>query len=437
MAGLPEGREGWLRSVVSSELRSMAAQAERSGQPQPDIQSQRLAARAICVRELERRRAQILARGEQPLNEDEEETLIQRVMEGLFSGTIGLEALLHRPDVTDILFNGWSDVRVWRDDGVEERVEPVVRSDEELIALVRNLAHRHGHVEREFTPSAPILDLQLDSGSRLAAVAWIADRPYVAIRRYLHLDMSLEDLRVRDMFDAGLLSLFRALVVTRKNIIICGPAAVGKTTLLRALLFECEPNERIVTIEDEPELQLLRSKRLDQVVSLCTRGANVEGVGAISMLELGRAVKRHPARRVVVGEVRGEEILHMFEAMTHGHHGSMCTLHSETGVGVFKRLPLYAPSYPVDRLASLAALAVDFVVVLGLDHDGRRVVSEILLVGDYDPELAQPRLHQLFVRDHSYRATLNVLSPMPVDLLDELIDNGYDPSLHPVEKTVA
>ena len=125
-------------------------------------------------------------------------------------------------------------------------------------------------------------------------------------------------------------------------------------------------------------------------MSLFGRSPNSEGAGGVTLADLSRASKRHQPRRVVVGEVRGEEVVDMFEAMSQGIRGSMCTIHADTAYGLFERLPSYAKTYPVDRLMGLAALALDLVVVLGLDHRRRRVVREVLLVESFDPRCSAP-----------------------------------------------
>ncbi len=422
-----------LRAAVARELKTITESAERTDRPKPTAMDQRMAGQAIARRELNAWTSRAIAAGELAMTQGEERDLIARVLEAVFSGTVGFESLLARADVTDVFVNGWDDVRVWLEDGREERIEPFVGSDEALVDFVRTQAHRHGHQEKEFTPARPILDLQLQSGFRLAAIGFdVARRPYVTIRRYLSIDMTLDDLVTRGVFDEGMRSLLAAMVGARKNMVISGGQGTGKTTLLRALLFCCDPDERVVVIEDEPELQLESSKYLTQVVSLYARTANSEGVGAVSLANLSRAIKRHQPRRVVVGEVRGEEVVDMFEAMSTGITGSMCTLHAETAYGMFERLPTYHKTYPVDRLMRLAALALDFVVVLGLDHQRRRTVREVLLVDTYDQDAQRPRTHQLFIPDpDTGRAVPNPVSSMPVDLLNELVAHGYDPTLHP------
>lgn len=173
-----------------------------------------------------------------------------------FSPAPGLDQLLERPDVTDIFVNGCDDVRLVTIEGDTERADPIAATDAELVEMIQTLARRGGHMEREFTPSRPILDLQLPDGSRLAAAAWVTKRPYLTVRRHLLVDADQKDLVARGMYDEGLASLLSALVRARRNILIAGGQGVGKTTLLRALLHECRPDERIVVLEQEPELHL-------------------------------------------------------------------------------------------------------------------------------------------------------------------------------------
>ncbi|MGH9188210.1 MAG: CpaF family protein, partial [Acidimicrobiales bacterium] len=320
---------------------------------------------------------------------------------------------------------------------VAVQAEPIATSDAELVEAIQTLARRAGHtgIEKEFTPTRPLLDLQLYDGSRLAAAAWVTKRPYVSVRRHLLVDADQDDLVARGMYDPGIQSLFRAMIRSRKNALVAGGQGVGKTTLTRAVLHECDPSERIVVLEQEPELHLdARPDRHNQVLLFMERPANMEGKGEVSLADLSRAVKRFRPRRIVVGEVRGPEVIDMLEAMTQGIKGSWCTLHADSSFSVFPRLPVYARKggheWRTGDVYQLAVLALDFVVFLDWADDGRRVVSEIRHVESYDPLCELPITNEWFVPGPDGAAVRNPDAPIPVRLLDDLVRYGYDPSLH-------
>jgi pilus assembly protein CpaF len=218
-------------------------------------------------------------------------------------------------------------------------------------------------------------------------------------------------------------------------VLIAGGQGVGKTTLLRAMLHECGVDERIVVLEQEPELHLEASpERHDQVLVLMERLANVEGVGAVTLADLARTIKRFTPSRIVVGEVRGPEVIDMLEAMTQGIDGSMCTIHSNSSMSVFQRLPVYARmagrDWSTPDVLQLAALALDVIVLLRRTRDGRRVVSEVRYVQHFDHSTGQIVTDEWFTPGPDRAAVKNPHAPIPGHVLDDLVQHGYNPSLH-------
>ncbi len=367
------------------------------------------------------------------------------MLAGLFSQLPGLEAYLARADVTDIFVIGHDNVRIRTVDGREQRVAPVASSDDDLVGQIQALARKGGRlgledgsaqIEKEFSPSRPLLDLQLSDGSRLAAVAWVSDRPYVSVRRHALVDADQETLvREWKMYDEGVASLLRAAMRARLNILVAGGMGRGKTTLVRALLHECPPSERIVVLEQDRELQLgLDPRRHDHVLELVERPANMEGEGAVTLADLTWAVKRHAPDRIVVGEVRGPEVMYMLEAACDGIAGTLCTLHARSSRQTFEKLVNYArrggASFERADVLQTAAFALDLIVYLDLTPDGRRVVSEITQVLDYDPTDRQIITNDWFVPGPDRSAVRNSRAPIPVVTLDLLVEHGYEPSLH-------
>jgi Flp pilus assembly CpaF family ATPase len=299
-----------------------------------------------------------------------------------------------------------------------------------MIETLREIGRRYGLSEREFNPGRPALNLQLPDGSRLFAVAWVCDRPALAIRRHRFMKVTLDDLARLGAVDAGLHAFLAAAVRARKQLIIAGATGAGKTTMLRALAAEIPPVERIVTIETELELGLDRFSDLHpDVVALEARDANVEGVGQVTAADLVRMSLRMNPDRVIVGEVRGDEVIPMLNAMSQGNDGSMCTLHADSSGTVFNKLALYAMQAP-ERLSleatnQLAAAAIDLVVFIAKTRHGRFVASVRQVVGADGRQVATNELYQ---PGPDGRAVPGI--PLPHDLADDLIAAGYDPAWH-------
>jgi pilus assembly protein CpaF len=433
------------RRIVVGEVGEETARREQQGLAPLDPVDRRQMARSILRRELDGQWRAAQQRGEMTYTPEEEDRIVAAVLAGLFSQLPGLEASLLRRDVTDIFVVGCDNVRLRTIDGQEHRVDPVASSDEELIEQIQALARKGGRlgldagatqIEKEFSPARPLLDLQLSDGSRLAAAAWVSARPYVSVRRHALVDAD-QDTLVRDwkMYDEGVASLLRAAMRARMNILVAGGMGRGKTTLMRALLHECPPTERIVVLEQERELQLAADpRRHDHVLEMVERPANMEGRGAVSLADLTWAVKRHAPDRIVIGEVRGPEVMYMLEAACDGIAGTLCTLHARSSHQTFEKLVNYArrdgASYDRADVLQTAAYALDLILYLDRTPDGRRVVSEVTQVLDYEPHDRQVITNDWFVPGPYGDAVRNPRAPIPVDALDLLLEHGYEPTLH-------
>ncbi|MFI1154751.1 CpaF family protein [Streptomyces sp. NPDC020817] len=253
--------------------------------------------------------------------------------------------------VENIFINGFADVWLDFTDGRRMRVAPVADSDEELRELLRDLARRTtGQAERSLSTADPFLALRLADGSRLQAVIDVTPGTYVTIRRHSMRHADLPELVGGGMLDTTLEAFLRACVRAEKNVMIVGGQAAGKTTLLRALLKEIDPDERFATLETEYELFAHENGHHRQVVPMEARESNGEVVagaaaGEITLMDLMYRALRMTLTRIVVGEVRGPEIVAMLQAMTNGSGGNLCTLHA------------IHPSVVFDRIAELYLLA--------------------------------------------------------------------------------
>jgi Flp pilus assembly CpaF family ATPase len=364
---------------------------------------------------------------------DVEQHVITEVINELF-GMAGLQPLLDDPMVETINANRFDRVFLQYNNGRRAQVAPIADSNEELTDLVRLLAARASSQERRFDHGSPAVNLQLPGGERLFAVMGLTAGGVtsLSIRRHGYLTVTLPELRARGTLDPGLEQFLRAMVRARKNILITGGTGAGKTTLLRALASEMDPLERIVTIEDAFELGLELDPDVHaDVTAFQAREANVEGEGAISQAELVRWGLRMSPDRVIVGEIRGPEVIPMCNAMSQGNDGSMATLHASSSRIAFTRLASYAAQgverLPLDATNLLVASAVHFVVHLARGQDrATRVVSPIReVVGADGPQVISNEIY----RPGTDRRARPVAGALRSDTLEDLVDAGFDPGL--------
>lgn len=362
-----------------------------------------------------------------------EERVVAEVLDELF-GMAGLQPLLDDPDIETININGCDRVFVKYTGGRRARLAPVADSDTDLVDLVRMLAARASSEERRFDRGSPAVSVQLPGGERLFAVMALTagGRPALSIRRHRFRTVTLGDLSELGTIDIGLRTFLAALVRARRNILITGGTDLGKTTLLRALASEIDPMERLVTIEDAFELGLDHDQTAHaDVVALQAREANVEGEGALSQADLVRWALRMTPDRVIVGEIRGPEVIPMCNAMSQGNDGSMATLHASSSAAAFPRLAAYAAQgverFTHEQTNLLVATSVHFVVHLEHARDTTtRVVSSIReVVGAEGNQVISNEVY----RPGRDRRGYPIPGALRTDTLEQLAHAGFDPAL--------
>ncbi|RJL33550.1 CpaF family protein [Bailinhaonella thermotolerans] len=418
------------RQEVGDRLAHQRRLDAASGIPPMTGEDERQFARALIAQVLEEHARNEIGSGRTPPNAEEEEALASGIHAALF-GVGRLQPLLDDAEVENIDINGCDRVFVGYADGREVMHEPVAESDEELIELVQILAAYSGLSSRPFDTANPQLDLRLPDGSRLSAVMDVTIRPAVSIRRARLGKVFLSDLVGNGTLSPMLGRFLAAAVAARKNIMIAGSTNAGKTTLLRALANEIPPHERLITVERALELGLDQFPELHpNVVAFEQRLPNSEGQGEISMAELVRRSLRMNPSRVIVGEVLGDEIVTMLNAMTQGNDGSLSTIHANSSMEVFNRIATYAlqaeERLPIEASHMLIAGAIDFVVFVEKHNDYarggrlRRFVSSVREVTGCDGRVLSS---EVFAPGPDGGA----IPHAPISCLDELAEYGYDP----------
>ncbi|MDR3444229.1 MULTISPECIES: CpaF family protein [unclassified Dyella] len=317
-----------------------------------------------------------------PVNESEMQQVSGALVKEL-TGFGPLDDLLLDADVEDILINGHDDVYVSRG-GILRRENIRFSDNHHLLRIVRRILAPLG---RRLDDSNPMVDARLPNGGRLNAIIepLSVTGPCVSIRKFRKDPFTPDELQEKGTFDRAIRTLLEAMVLGRCNIIVSGGTSSGKTSLLNALASFIPSQERVITIEDTAELSLNHP----HVVRLESRLGSFDGEGAVSIRDLVRNSLRMRPDRIVVGEVRGTEVLEMLQAMNTGHDGSMSTIHANSPRDALYRLEMLAGfagfQGSENSLRRQIASAVDFIVQIARLSNGRRVISsitEVTGVGD-------------------------------------------------------
>lgn len=308
-----------------------------------------------------------------------------------------LDPLLQIPGVTDILVNGAGSVHIDRGSGLEAWDVALGGIDD-----VRRLAQRLAAVGgRRLDHASPWVDARLPGGVRLHAVLDPIARPgpLISLRIPASVTFGLDDLERLGTVSAEAAVLLRQLVAARVAFVISGGTGSGKTTLLSALLGLCPPADRIVLVEDSSELRPTHP----HVVALEARPPNIEGAGQVTMRDLVRQALRMRPDRLVVGEVRGAEVVDLLAALNTGHEGGCGTLHANSVGDVPARFEALGVAAGLSREALHSQLAAGLRVVLHLGRDGlgRRRLVQIGVLSARRDGVVEPRPAVTFSADGS------------------------------------
>lgn len=304
-----------------------------------------------------------------------------------------LQALTDDPKVTEIMINGYENIFIERA-GKLSRWDKKFESKTKLDDVIQQIVAK---CNRTVNESSPIVDARLENGSRVNIVLdpIALNGPIVTIRRFPERPYLMKDLMNFGAIDEGTAEFLHKLVIAGYNIFISGGTGSGKTTFLNALSDFIPKDERIITIEDSAELQIVG---VENLVRLETRNANVEGCAEITIRDLIRSSLRMRPDRIIVGEVRGAEAIDMVQALNTGHDGSLSTGHANSASDMIARLEtmiLMGMDLPLSAIRGQLASGIDIIVHLGRLRDKSRKVIEIAEVtGIEDGRVALQTLYR-------------------------------------------
>lgn len=305
----------------------------------------------------------------------QDQILISRRLFHAFRKLDILQEFLEDEAVTEIMINGTKDIFLEKD-GKIFRSEKHFLSEEKLEDVIQQIVSRTNRYVNELSP---IADARLDDGSRVNVVLKpvALNGPILTIRKFPKDKVTMEQLIEWNSISSEAVEFLEMLVKAKYNIFVSGGTGAGKTTFLNALSDFIPEDERIITIEDNAELQL---RRIQNLVRLEARGENLEGEGAVTIRDLIKSALRMRPDRIIVGEVRGEETVDMIGTMLNGHSGSMSTGHANNTTDMLHRLEtmmMMGIDLPLAAIQRQVASAIDIIIHLGRLRDKSRRVLEI------------------------------------------------------------
>ena len=307
-----------------------------------------------------------------------------------------LQQLVDDPNVTEIMINGKDQIFIEKS-GKLQKYEIQFESTEKLEDVIQQIVAKCNRVVNE---ASPIVDARLDNGARVNVVLdpIALNGPIVTIRRFPDHPITMEQLIKFESISPFLSAYLSCLVQAGYNIFVSGGTGSGKTTFLNALSDSIPNDERIITVEDNAELQILH---IPNLVRLESRNANVEGCREITIRDLIRSSLRMRPDRIIVGEVRGSEAIDMIQAMNTGHDGSMSTGHANSSADMLSRLEtmiLMGMDLPLAAIRRQLASGIDIIVQLGRLRDKSRKILEVCeITGKISKDTGEIEIRPLYV----------------------------------------
>lgn len=318
-----------------------------------------------------------------------------------------LDSIIADDDITEVMINGPDNIFIEKK-GKLTKLDQKFENERRLEDIIQKIV---GMAGREVNQANPIVDTRLPDGSRVNVVLppISLQGAIVTIRKFSKTPMTMEQLIKYGSITPEISEILKLLVCSKYNIFISGGTGSGKTTFLNALSNYIPKDERVITIEDSAELQIVG---IDNLVSLETRNANASGSGAITIRDLIKSALRMRPERIIVGEVRGGEALDMLQAMNTGHDGSLSTGHANSTRDMLSRLETMvlqgAEGLPLEAIRQQIASAVDIIIHLSRMRDKSRKTLEITeVVGYEDGEIV---LNPLYVFREDEKSTLQKVS---------------------------
>ena len=305
----------------------------------------------------------------------DQKTMLGKELFNAFRKLDLLQEFLEDDDITEIMINGTQNIFIEKAGRISQSDKRFLSADK-LEDVIQQIVAGSNRLVNE---ASPIVDARLADGSRVNVVLppVALNGPIVTIRKFAKEVITMNKLMEWQSINSEVSGFLASLVAAGYNIFISGGTGSGKTTFLNALSQYIPKNERIITIEDNAELQIQNIKNL---VRLEARNANVEGTGEVTIRDLIKSALRMRPDRIIVGEVRSAEAIDMLQAMNTGHDGSLSTGHSNSAKDMISRLEtmvLMGMDMPSAAVKQQIASAIDLIVHLGRMRDKSRKVLQI------------------------------------------------------------